>query len=316
MRAGTWCYRAIVELRHLRYFVAVADELHFGRAAERLHIVQPALSKQISALEKDLGVQLFERTKRRVCLTEAGAIFLEEAREVLAQAGLAAERARSAARGQRGVLTIGFITPALISVLPPALRAYRQRYPDVRLVLRESPNRPAVQGVLDNQFHLAFIRLPIEDTSLCCETVLEEPVVLAVPDDHELAEMEEIPLAALADEPFVMIPRSQEPVLYDYNVAMCLDAGFSPRIVHEANTTLVAVGLVAGGIGIAFVPASTQQIVRPGLVYRRIRQPTPLFRLGVVWQPDPSPVVKAFLDTRPWKTDLPARLSARRVAEM
>ncbi|MGH3328771.1 MAG: LysR substrate-binding domain-containing protein [Streptomycetales bacterium] len=289
-----------MELRHLRYFLAVAQELHFGRAAEQLHIVQPALSKQIAALEREVGVRLLERTKRSVRLTQAGAVFLGEARQVLAHANLAAEHARAAGRGERGVLVIGFIPPALNSVLPPALRAHRLRYPDVRLVLRESPNRVAVDGVLSSQLHLAFVRLPIEDTALCCETVLEEPVMLAVPDDHELADLEEIPLAALADEAFVMIPRSQEQVLHDYYIALCLQAGFSPRIVHEVNHLLVAVGLVAGGVGVAFVPASTQSVLRPGVVYRPLREPTPMFRLGAVWQPEPNPVVSAFLQTRPW----------------
>lgn len=293
-------YGARMELRHLRYFVAVAEELHFGRAAQRLHIVQPALSKQVAALEKELGVELLERTKRRVRLTEAGAVFLEEARQLLAHTDLAAQRVRSVASGESGVLSIGFIPPALNSVVPVALRAFRQRCPDVRLVLRESSNQVAVDGVLNNELHVAFVRLPIGTSILRCETVLEEPVVLVVPDGHPLACREEVPLAAVADDAFVVIPRAQEPILYDYNVALCLEAGFSPRIMHEVNHTLVAVGLVAGGVGVALVPASTQRVARPGVRYLRIQRPAARFQLGLVWQPEPAPVVAAFLGTRPW----------------
>ena len=289
-----------MELRHLRYFVAVAEELHFGRAAEHLHIVQPALSKQISALEKELGVVLFERTKRRVELTKAGAAFLADALDVLAQADLAADRARAVGRGETGELVIGFIPPALNSVLPVALRAYRDRFPDVRLVLRESTNRAAVEGVLTDRMHIAFVRMPFEPRGLQCETVYEETVVVAMPVGHRFAELDAVPMAALRDEALVMIPRTQEPELHDYYVALCQEAGFSPRIVHEVTTTLVAVGLVAAGVGVAFVPYSTQAMVRSGMVYRPLCDPTPRFRLAATWRGSPDPLLAAFLRTRPW----------------
>ncbi|HEX6472105.1 MAG TPA: LysR substrate-binding domain-containing protein [Streptosporangiaceae bacterium] len=292
-----------MELRHLRYFLAVAEELHFGRAAEHLHIVQPALSKQIAALEKELGVRLLERTKRRVELTEAGRAFLDDARNVLAQAEMAADRARSAGRGERGVLVIGFIPPALNSVLPIALNRYRCEHPNVRLVLRELTNRAAIDGVLSDRIHISFVRVPFDDHGgLNCEPVYEEPVFVALPSDHPLTAVEAVPLAALCDEPFVMIPRSQEPELHDYYIALCQEAGFSPHIVHEVSATLVGVGLVASGVGVSLVPSSTRVMSRAGVTYRPLRDPTPRFRLAAVWRPDVQPLLKSFLATRPWST--------------
>ncbi|WP_052745769.1 LysR substrate-binding domain-containing protein [Allosalinactinospora lopnorensis] len=291
-----------MELRQLRYFISVADELHFRRAADRLHIAQPALSKQISSLERDLGVRLLERTRREVRLTEAGEIFLEEARQVLAQAEQATERVRGASRGETGVLEIGFIAPAIYEVLPRVFRRYCVRYPNVRLALHELNNHVAIQEVLAGRLHAAFVRLPIEDKGLRCDTVLDEPVVLALPDNHRLTEYREVALTDVADEAFVMIPRSQEPALYDYYIALCLNAGFSPKVVHEVDRTQVAIGLVAGRAGLAFVPASATRMPCPGVVYRHLAEPAPRFRLGAVWSgEDTSHVLASFIEARPWR---------------
>lgn len=290
-----------MELRHLRYFVAVADELHFRRAADRINIVQPALSKQIALLEKELGVRLFERTNRQVRLTEAGAVFLDEARQVLAQAEQASERARGAGRGETGVLGIGFIAPAIYTVLPRVLRRYRSRYPNVRLTLHEMTNRSALQEVLGGRLHVAFVRLPIEDDGLRQAVVLDEPVMLALPDTHPLTEQDEVRLGEVTEEPFVMIPRSREPELYDYYIALCLDAGFSPRVVHEVDRTQVAVGLVAGRAGVAFVPACSTTAPCPGVAYRPLTDPAPRLRMAAVWRPDEgSQVLAGFIAARPW----------------
>lgn len=300
-RAAGWA-AVLMELRHLRYFVAVAEELHFGRAAGHLHIVQPALSKQISMLENELGVRLLLRSRRRVELTDAGRTFLADARNVLAQAGLAAERAAAAGRGETGVLVIGFIPPALNSVLPPVLSRYRERYPGVRLVLQESANRSAVEGVQAGRIHIAFVRVPFGGSGLHTETVYEEPVIAALPGGHPLAALPEVPLAVLHGEDFVMIPRPQEPELHDYYLGLCAAAGFSPRMVHEASTTLVAVGLVASGAGVALVPASTAVVARGGVAYRPLASPAPRFRLAAVWrrEPVPEPALRSFLALRPW----------------
>ncbi len=278
------------------------EELHFGKAAQRLHIVQPALSKQISLLEKELGVRLLERTKRHVQLTYAGMAFLEDARKTLAHAELAVERAHLAGRGESGVLRIGFIAPAVYNLLPRILRVYRTHFPGVRLRLREVSNGAAIEGVNSGHLDIAFVRLPIEDDlHLCCETVSDEPVVIALPAGHELAERPEIDLRSLAAESFVMISRAQEPALYDHYVAWCLEAGFSPKVVHEVDRTHVAVGLVAGGLGAAFVPTCAEAMAHPGVVYRPLREPAPRLVMGALWHSGGgSSVLAGFLAMKPW----------------
>jgi DNA-binding transcriptional LysR family regulator len=294
-----------VELRHLRYFVAVAEELHFGRAAQRLHIVQPALSKQISLLERELGVRLLERTKRHVQLTHAGVAFLEDARKTIAQAEQAVEHAHLAGRGERGVLRIGFIAPAVYNLLPRTLRAYRTRFPGVRLRLSEVSNRSAIDGVANEHLDIAFVRLPIEDDRrLCRVTVSEEPVIIALPIGHALAEQVDVELRSLAEESFVMISRAQEPALYDHYVAWCLESGFSPRVVHEVDRTHVAVGLVAGGLGAAFVPTCARAMAHPGVAYRPLREPAPRLAMGALWHSGGgSSVLAGFLATQPWSAE-------------
>ncbi|GAB3365383.1 LysR substrate-binding domain-containing protein [Modestobacter lapidis] len=291
-----------MELRHLRYFLAVAEELHFGRAALRLHIVQPALSKQIASLEQELGVRLFERTKRHVQLTEAGTVLLEDARHILTQAEGAVQRAHLASRGEIGSLSVGFIAPALYELLPRLLRRYRARYPQVRLLLKELHNVEAVDGVLGRQLDLAFVRLPLPaHPELNCATVHEEPVMLAIPDNHPLAGSDQVALTELADEPIIMIPRSQEPILFDYYTSMCAEAGFSPTVVHEVNRTPVAVGLVAGGLGLAFVPSSARLVAHPGVAYVPLVEPGPRLIIGMVWRSGPTPpLLRSFLSLSPW----------------
>ena len=301
-----------MELRHLRYFVAVAEELHFGRAAQRLHIVQPALSKQIASLEHELGVQLFHRTKRHVGLTEAGGVLLEDARQILTQADGAVMRANQASRGEIGSLTIGFIAPVLWELLPRVLRRYRARYPEVRLFLKDLHNSESVEGVLSKQLDLAFVRLPIDPRpDLACTTVHEEPVMLAVPDNHPFSAMGQVSLADLADEPIIMIPRSQEPVLFDYYTSLCADAGFSPKIVHEVNRITVAVGLVAGGLGVAFVPSSARHVAHSGVAYVDLSDPHPRISVGLIWRAAPaSPLLRSFLELQPWLRPAPPSTDA------
>jgi DNA-binding transcriptional LysR family regulator len=291
-----------VELRHLRAFVAVAEELHFGRAAERLYVVQPALSKRIASLEAELGVRLFERSRRRVALTEAGAALLEDARRLVDQADGLAARAREVGRGEAGLLRLGFIAPALYALVPQVLRRCRDELPGVRVLLEEVHNREAVEGVRSGRFHVAFVRLPAApDDGVVVEAVREDPVVVAVPDDHPLAARREVALADLADVAMIMIPRSHEPELFDHYVALCRSAGFSPRVAHEVDRTHVGVGLVAGGLGVCFVPASAQRVEHPGVVYRPLRAPGAAVTLGVARRAGaPAPVVERLLALQPW----------------
>lgn len=219
----------------MRYFVAVAEELHFGRAAKRVHVVQPALSQQISRLEEELGVRLLKGTKRKVELTEAGQVFLERARDTLAQAETAAEDARRAALGQTGRWVLAFVGLATYSVLPDILSAYRKSYPGVELVLHELTSMEQIKRLREGAIQAGFVRPPVDDESLCSETVEREPVVVILPEGHPLADRDAVRLEDLASEPFVMVPRSREPNLYDLYISMCRQAGFSLHIAQEAN---------------------------------------------------------------------------------
>ncbi len=292
-----------MELRHLRYFVAVAQELHFRRAAEKLHIVQPALSKQISALEKELGVPLLDRDRRHVALTEAGQVFLEEALEVLAQADGAATRARAVSRGEVGRLDIGFIQPALAELLPRTLRVFRQVHPGVKLTIAETTSRTAVERIVSRSMHFAFTRLPVEPRpDLATEVISEEPVLLVVPKGHPLAARESVAIADLAAEDLILIDRRVEPELHDYYVSACNTAGFSPRVAHEVNSTSVAIGLTAGGLGIGFAPSSARLAAQHNVAYLPIAGDAPKLTIGAIYHAGPrATVLENFLRLRPWE---------------
>jgi DNA-binding transcriptional LysR family regulator len=291
-----------MELRHLRYFVAVAEELHFRKAAENLHIVQPALSKQISALENELGLMLLERDRRHVTLTEAGKTFLEEAIAVLARADGAKARAVAVSRGQVGHLNIGFIQPALADLLPRALRRYRKEYPNVRIRLAELTSRQALDQTASRTVHCAFTRLPVElRDGLAFEPVSQQDVSLALPEGHPLTEKDEIDICDIADEDLVLIDRRVEPALHDYYISVCNEAGFSPRVAHEVNSTWVALGLIAGGLGVGFAPSSAKLAPQQGVAYRPIAGVAPRLSIGLIWNDQGKPAVLTnFLAMRPW----------------
>ncbi|MDO9395426.1 MAG: LysR family transcriptional regulator [Herbiconiux sp.] len=292
-----------MELRHLRYFVAVAETLHFRKAAESLHIVQPALSKQISALENELGLLLLERDRRHVTLTEAGTTFLEEATAVLARADGAKARAIAVSRGQVGALNIGFIQPALAALVPLSLRRYRQAYPDVRIRLTELTTRQVFDQTSSRAVHCAFARLPLElRDDLAVTPVSTQDVMLAVPDGHRLADRESVGIADIAEEDLVMIDRRVEPALHDYYIAMCNEAGFSPHIAHEVNSTWVSLGLIAGGLGVGFAPSSARSATPQGVTFLPISGTAPRLSIGLVWNDKAKPAVLSnFLDMRPWE---------------
>jgi DNA-binding transcriptional LysR family regulator len=292
-----------MELRHLRYFVAVAEELHFRKAAENLHIVQPALSKQISALENELGLLLLERDRRHVTLTEAGSTFLEEAIAVLARADGAKARAIAVGRGQVGALNIGFIQPALAELVPDSLRRYRKAYPEVRIRLTELTTRQVLDQTSSRAVHCAFARLPIElRDDLACTPISQQDVMLALPEGHPLAERESIDIHDIANEDLVMIDRRVEPALHDYYITMCNEAVFSPQIAHEVNSTWVALGLIAGGLGVGFAPASARSAAQKGVTFRPITGAAPRLSVGLVWNDKAKPAVLTnFLALRPWE---------------
>jgi DNA-binding transcriptional LysR family regulator len=292
-----------MELRQLRYFVVLAEELHFGRAAARLFIVQPALSKQIASLEKELGTELFVRSRRQVEMTAAGRSLLADARQLLAQIDGVSMRARLASRGEVGVLEIGFIVPALYDLLPYMLRRYRTVYPAVELSLHELHTRDIVNRVLSRDLHIGFTRLPVSAGGdlLQVRPLVEELLLVAMPADHPAAAGESVALADLATEDFILITRSAERELHDWHVAACAAAGFTPRVAHQVDRTNVAVGLVASGLGLCFVPEALRLAPHPGVAYRPLDGPRRSITIGAIWYPDcTDPVLRTFLDVQPW----------------
>lgn len=286
------------ELRHLRYFVAVAEELHFGRAAARMHISQPPLSMQIRALERAVGAQLLERTQRHVALTRAGEVFLPEARAILARVRSAALLAGRAGRGEVGELMVGFISHANFNVLPPLLREFRARAPAVRLALRESTTDRQLEELVDGRLDVGLVLPPIEDPRLRYRATFRESLVVALPARHPLAGRKgRVRLASLADTPFILFPRPLAPGLFDDIVSYCRRCGFSPRVEQEAVQMQTIVSLVSAEIGVALIPQSLEHLGRTGVVYKVLQEPSPVIEIGLAWRrDDPLPTLAAFLD--------------------
>ena len=285
-----------MELRHLRYFIAVAEELHFGRAAERLCIAQPPLSQQIQQLEREIGFSLFNRTQRRVELTAAGSLFLDEARGALAGLDKAAAAGRRMARGEVGWLGIGFVGTATYEALPVVLAAYRERYPDVELVLRELVSARQSEALRDKRIHVGLSRPALSDDGLISEPLIREPLLAAVPLGHALTGRSEIALAELANEPFILFPRHPKPGYADFVHRVCGTAGFSPNVVQESTEIHTAIGLVAAGLGVTLVPASVRTARREGVEFVHLGVDPPMSELCLSYRrEDTTPVLQAFL---------------------
>ncbi|HBO1231987.1 TPA: LysR family transcriptional regulator [Pseudomonas aeruginosa] len=289
-----------MELRHLRYFIAVAEELHFGRAAERLGISQPPLSQQIQALEEEIGARLFERTNRRVELTDAGRLFLDESRQVLAQVDKAVLLARRAHLGELGELKIGFTSSApFTSTIPSSIHAFRKAYPDVHLDLQEMSSRQVLKALLEESLQVGVIRpLALPDAVHWVE-LFREPLVAVLRADHPLAAGSEdgLAIAALAEEPFVFFPRSYGTGLYDQVIALTRQAGFSPRIAQEASEAMTIIGLVSAGLGVSILPASFRRTRVDGVVYRTLSDPEATTAVWLVRrQNEGSPLALSFID--------------------
>jgi DNA-binding transcriptional LysR family regulator len=295
-----------MELRHLRYFIAVAEELHFGRAAARLHLAQPPLSQQIRALEEELGAQLFARTSRSVTLTPAGQAYLTEARAVLARVDEAGRLARRIHLGEAGQLCVGYMNPVMDAVLCRALASYSQVRPDVTLHLRELPTAQQLTELRAARLDVAFIRLMVEDQDvgeasgysrgraagqdlrgLATRMVAREPYVLALPEGHHLGGHAVVPLRAVAAEPLILYPRQDMPALHDAMLAALRTAlgsgGGEPRVAQEVSGKHASLALVAAGFGLCLVPASARDWLRRGVILRAVEPGLPVVCMAAAW---------------------------------
>lgn len=282
------------DLRQLRYFVAVAEHLNVSRAAERLHLAQQSLSQQISALERGLGVQLFDRDTRGTRLTDAGRVFLPEALAVLARFDAALAVARRAARGEVGRLSLAFLTSTANYMLPPVVRAVRERFPDLELTTHDVAIDELVGGLRDGRFDAAFTRPPLV-ADLATRTVAVEPVCAVLPAGHPLSGRDVLALADLADEDWVLTPRLSWPpwhAKYDRDFAA---AGFTPRVVQRAAGAPTLLGLVAAGVGVTRLARSARSIRRTGVVFVPLADDRA--ETVVAWVPDrEGPVVGNLLE--------------------
>jgi DNA-binding transcriptional LysR family regulator len=286
-----------IELRHLECFIAVAEELSFARAAERLHLSQPPVSRHIKQLEDELGVELFTRTTRSVQLTNAGSVYLNEARAICAQMSKGVQAARMAARGEVGELTLGYEASSAYDALPRALKVFRDQFPAIEVTLTQMDTDEQAQALKESRIDLGFVVPPIHDRSLHAETVTRERLLLALPSDHRLAQKRSIDLSALASESFILSPRSKRCGLYDQVIRVCRGAGFSPKVVQEANEMQIMLGFIAAGIGITLLPAHAAHLQRPGVTFRPILPKSACVELALAWRREEgSPVIRAFVD--------------------
>lgn len=286
-----------MELRQLRYFIAVAEELHFSRAAVRLHIAQPPLSRQIKQLEAELHTPLFWRTKRHVELTEAGKAFLEEARKTLTQADQAARAAQLTGAGRTEQVQLGFIDSALYGFLPRLLRAFRERHPKIQVVLHELTSGQQVEALKRAELQLAVLRPTRGGPQLAFHEIGRERLLVAMPSAHPLTALPEVPVEALEHEGWILFPRLLSPGLHDYLAGICRRAGFAPRVAQQGNEGHTIVGLVGAGLGIAVVPESLKHWGGPEVVYRPLKADSPWLPMCIAWRRDErSPIVHSFVE--------------------
>jgi DNA-binding transcriptional LysR family regulator len=284
-----------MELRQLRYFVAVAETLHFGRAAARLHMSQPPLSRQIKSFEAELGTALFVRTSRGVRLSAAGNALLVDARRLLREADAISTGAHALGRGKVGSVRLGFISTAAYNVLPRVLPEFHRRRPGVRLHLQEATSDAQAAMLREGDLDAALVVPPLSEVGCAYRRLLREPLIAALPARRRWPRR--VPLATLASEPFILFPRKAGVGLYDLIVGFCRDAGFTPRIEQEAIQMPTIVSLVAAGMGVALVPASLRDMRRTGVTYRPLAEAGPLMEVGLAWRSaDAEPAVAAFVD--------------------
>ena len=284
-----------LELRHLRYFVAVAEELHFGRAAQRLHLSQPPLSQQIRKLEEILGYALFVRTSRSVTLTKAGEDFLERARRTLRNVQRDMDETRSIGRGEVGSLNIGFVGSGMLATLPEIFKAYREAYPRVRLHLHESYTARVVDGLENGSLDAGILRDGDPTEGLNITTIFSEPYVAVLPATHPRANQKSISPGMLRDEPFIYYPRSAGARAYEKPLTLFEEFGFRPQIAQEASHWLTILSLIGAGLGISVAPACVARVASPGIVCLPLRGVKIVSNIELAWvSGDTRPIVRRF----------------------
>lgn len=285
-----------MEVRHLRYFIAVAEELHFTRAADRLHMAQPPLSQQIHQLESELGVQLFHRTKRQVALTAAGKIFLKQVYKILIDIEKTCESARRAQRGEIGNIIVGFTGTATYDILPNLLQPYRSTFPFVDISVLQLSTTDQIQSLLNEEINIGILCAPIQNSQLNFEVIHQESFIIAMPRNHPLAtKSDPIEIEEFSKELYIMIPRKSGQTYYDSIINICHTAGFSPNITQEVHELHTSISLVAAGMGVAIVPSSIQNLRVKGIIYRQLASVSAL-KTALAWRNDEtSPLVHAFI---------------------
>jgi len=287
-----------MELRQLKYFVALAEELNFGRAAEKLHISQPPLTRQIQQLENDLGALLFTRGPRGVELTPAGIALLEDARRILGLVGVAKERTGKFGQGRIGRLDVGIFGSAILNHIPRLLLQFRQRYPEVQIALHELTKAEQIAALREKRLTIGFNRHVAVEQDIMVETVFLEPLLVALHNKHPLARHKAIRIAEVIDDPLILYPSNTRPGFADDVMALFRAEGAQPRVAQEVTDVVTAVALVASGFGICITPEAASNLRLPGVVYRPVKAtPPPTIDLACLYRcNDESPILLAFLE--------------------
>jgi DNA-binding transcriptional LysR family regulator len=286
-----------MELRHLRYFVAVAEELHFGRAAQRLLVSQPPLSQQIHDLEHDVGTLLLLRTRRRVELTDAGRVFLKEVKDILSRVDAAVEITKHTGQGHSGRLTVAYTAYAALDVLPDALEAFCRRFPQVEVVPERMTSIDLARALRERRIDIGLSYPPFPKTSLEVEVILREQLVVVLPQDHPSAKYQEVPLKSLAGETFVFTNRFRDSGYMAQVALICRSAGFELRSVREAHDDNAILPTIAAGLGVCLAPVCARKVQYTGVVYRDLENCPGQIELAVVWRKqNESSVVNNFLN--------------------
>jgi DNA-binding transcriptional LysR family regulator len=285
-----------IELRHLRYFIAVAEELNFGRAAQKLQITQPSLSRQIQKLEQELAVKLFERLPSQIQLTQAGELFLIEAQQILAKVQQGIKVAQRASRGEIGQLKIGFQGSAVYDLIPNSIRAFRESFPNVDAIVQQMVTSEQISAIENNQLDLGFVVPPINHGKLIVETIFQEPVIVVLPENHPLAVKTEITITDLGDEPLILASRDRSCGLFEEIFNLYYQAGLRPNVIYAAREMQVMLGFVAAGMGISLLPTYVQNLQRLGVVYRSLKPHAPIVKLAIAYKNNNQPTLQAFLE--------------------